>query len=881
MAAFPLPPKNVMVVSPFVKGGVLDVRWDDPGLIGGNTEYDIVGVNVYRSDASDRGPFRRLNSYPVSGTFFRDYTDVALVSREVVLWDQWQSRGDAPNLARWTLKTRYPIAKPRMEGVAADAPEDVLVTIDGVPAWVVGVFGETHEITLSTSTELNPANDRGVSAPLPGPDSEVIVTYYTTRNLLYPRTMVDRKLFYRVTSVATAPAGTPTTTGYVETPLDQTAPSSDMQIEQLDYIWREAMRRNLWILNQGGERVKLFVQKVNGEVCPCATEVDPKSRVYNKQPSNRCHVCFVPGTLVRTETGYRPIEQVQVGDRVLSSDGLYHSVTEVMETPFDGDLVSIMPTVSTRPILATPEHPFLVLRGCHNPKTGCGPKCNSYIARGDGMGRGAGSVMLLPSGKWWARAQVQGSRGSGRKPLGTYDTKEDAEMAAQSFRAGQLKPGHVLEWDDAQNVTGGDWLVSQWGRDIRDVTEVVVPPEFRKITRLGESRLGPDKFSVDEEFLWMVGLYLAEGSSGSRSLNFSLHVKETDFQQRLLRIFTRYGYNPKVKHTRGHGCVVRVNSTSLSQWFPEWLGRGCANKRIPEELMFLPPEKTRALIQGIYDGDGSKRENEITQTSEVLALQIAESLHRVGEQPLIRQFHQRALTPKGNRRKVAYTVSWSGPTLTHTNRKGRWAFQDRVLSQVREVERVPYTGPVYNLEVEGDHTYVVQGVVTHNCYGTGFIGGYEGPYDIIVAPDDAEKRISQGSTGRRKEHSYEVWMSFSPIVSQRDFILKQNNERYSIGPVRRPTNRGNVMQQHYTIAYLDPPDIRYEVPVDITIASPNLPWPQTRYTYRPIRETYDRDTSAPWPVTPDAVLPMSTNKSDVPDGTQDRSRTGTGENISY
>ena len=343
-----------------------------------------------------------------------------------------------------------------------------------------------------------------------------------------------------------------------------------------------------------------------------------------------------------------------------------------------------------------------------------------------------------------------------------------------------------------------------------------------------------------------------------------------------MRIFTRYGYNPKVKHTRGNGCVVLVNSTSLSQWFPEWLGRGCANKHIPEEFMFLPPEKVRALIRGIYDGDGSKRENEITQTSEVLALQIAELLHRVGEQPLIRQFHQRALTPKGNRRKVAYAVSWAESTLTHTNRKGRWAFQDKVLSQVREVERVPYTGPVYNLEVEGNHTYVVQGVVTHNCYGTGWIGGYEGPYDTIIAPDDAEKRIAQTPTGRTKQHIEDVWMTNTPVISQRDFIVKQDNDRYAVGPVRRPTNRGNVMQQHFNISYIDPNDIRYQVPIEMLLVSPNLPWPQTRYTYQPYRETYDARTDPPWPVNPDAVLPLATSR--VNSLGEERGRTGTYEN---
>jgi hypothetical protein len=167
------------------------------------------------------------------------------------------------------------------------------------------------------------------------------------------------------------------------------------------------------------------------------------------------------------------------------------------------------------------------------------------------------------------------------------------------------------------------------------------------------------------------------------------------------------------------------------------------------------------------------------------------------------------------------------------------------------------------------------------CFGVGFVGGYEGPYDLILAPDDAEKRISQTATGRRKEHAYEVFMTFTPIVSQRDFVVKQNNDRYSIGPVRRPTNRGNVMQQHFTLGYLDSADIRYSVPIDGSIASPNLPWPQTRYTYSPPRETYDAREDPPWPVTPDAALPMATDKDNVPDPVQIRSRTGAGSNQNY
>ena len=41
--------------------------------------------------------------------------------------------------------------------------------------------------------------------------------------------------------------------------------------------------------------------------------------------------------------------------------------------------------------------------------------------------------------------------------------------------------------------------------------------------------------------------------------------------------------------------------------------------------------------------------------------------------------------------------------------------------------------------------------------------------------------------------------------------------------------------------------------MELILASPNLPWPQTRYPYRPYRETYDRQDGAPWTVGPEEI----------------------------
>lgn len=453
----PLPPKNVQVTSPY-QIGMLDLRWDDPSSLAKNSAFTIVGVNIYRSEASNLGPFRRINEFPVGGQFYRDRTNYTRVERETVDWNSaWLFKGDAPNDRRWVFKTRHPIAKrydaaPHNEPSYGTSPTDVTLYIDGEVVPVHTVFGKTGEVRLINAPGFDQVNEANLPAVLPDENSVVEVSYYTPDN--HVRSGLDTNIWYRVVSVA-VDASTPS--GYVETPMEWAEPKSVMEVEQLDWIWREAMRRNAWILQQGGERVKFFVRKTAGVQCDCC--LDERTLEYGKQPSNRCEV----------------------------------------------------------------------------------------------------------------------------------------------------------------------------------------------------------------------------------------------------------------------------------------------------------------------------------------------------------------------------------------------------------------------------------------CYGTGFVKGYEGPYEGILVPDDAERRITQAMSGRHKEHTYEVWTSVSPQLTQRDFVVKQTNERYSIGPVRRPSHRGNYMQQHFNIRYLDEGDIRYRVPVDGTA---DLPWPETRgpsappvFTPRPVDGALQGN--APWPTGPDNTHPTGTEKGNIPDARERRGRSRVWENTEY
>ena len=544
-------------------------------------------------------------------------------------------------------------------------------------------------------------------------------------------------------------------------------------------------------LSVSGRDAILIKRVQTGITCSCYL-------ASSEYQDDRCPFCFVPGTLVRTELGLRPIEQIKVGEKVLSFDGKYHAVSRVFESKYEGNLQSIMSSIGTSPILATPEHPFLTMRGSHKMEMPCGPNsgCKSFISRGDGLKKI--TPLQLPSGNWLARSQL---KGKDRVNLGSFSTKEDAEQAIMAHQENGFVPGHMLDWDDAKNISKDDWLVAKWDNNINDINIIDIPNEFRKNTTLGTQRLGHDKFVVDEEFLWIIGMYLAEGSNNKRSIHFSLHMKETEFSDRIVLFFKKYEYNPSITYNtgdNGNGMCINIHSTTLAQWFSIWLGKLCDNKQIPEEFMKLPHKKTWSLIRGIYDGDGTKRENSITQTSEILALQLVELLHRVGEQPLVyRPSSSNILTKLGNKRKPCYCVSWGEETLNHDNRKGRWSFENQELSRVKEVNKQYYSGNVYNLEVEGDHTYIVQGIVVHNCYGTKFVFGYEQYFNprissghIRVRTSPTAENLKMHEAGLESEFPLDMWTLTVPTIKTRDVIVlftQAGDEefRYEVGDVIR------------------------------------------------------------------------------------------------
>ena len=841
----PLPPKNGTVYAPYLKG-TLDIRWDDPRQLAGNSRYTVVGVNLYRSDVSDRGPYYRINEFPLGGTFYRDQTSLVSI-RETVLWDQdWIFRGDAPNDYRWVLKTKNPIYQTHyvdlQEPIYASNTRDVTLMIDNEVVPVQEVFGPSGEVTLYRTDRFDVVIEKTDHPILPTPTSVVEIVYHTLRNQV--SLGMSSNLFYRLSTVVLDPTSP---SGYFETDLNYCAPFQTTEVEPLDYIWREGVRRNNWILQQGGERVKVFIRRVIG--IPCTCYMDPRLREFTKQPSQRCLTCFPPGTEVTmADLSRKAIDLIQVGDEVLTHKGRLRRVTEIMSRDVHENLVQLDATHGVG-FSSTSNHPILIVR---KEDARC------------------------------LRLKSLTCTGSGSKSI-CIKNNCNREVCPQWVRADEIRTGDYLAFP--------------------------IPLEH------------PTE-ELSSDVLRFLGYYAAEGwtsakykkgikSSNDKRVMFGFHQDEllTHVEEIRQIVDREFGGTIWVGPAGdSKGIEVLVTVVRAVEMVLKHVGKYSTLKHLSRQLVEQGAEGLAQFLGAYFNGDGwqclnpSSTKFGVSSASYQMARQVEGLLIKLGAVPRLTSRTRTINNPDrpGAHSTTAHSVEirkndmhilarfMKGEPVV-PNKKGGWSFRtgSLVLYPVHKIVSMPYQGPVFNFEVEEDHSYVAGGAVAHNCFGTGFVGGYEGPFDIIIAPPDAEQKIAQTPIGRRQDWTYEVWTGPSPVLTQRDFIVKQTNERYSIGPVRRPTNRGNLLQQHFSIFSMTESDIRYEVPIYGVDA---LTFPQTRYEKRSVQPppavggelqgpTWMADPNeVPHEIGAVPVVPLVTEKEGWSDELEQRGRTATWEN---
>ena len=259
----------------------------------------------------------------------------------------------------------------------------------------------------------------------------------------------------------------------------------------------------------------------------------------------------------------------------------------------------------------------------------------------------------------------------------------------------------------------------------------------------------PVRIPANEAFWRVVGLYLAEGHCSSegerRRLAWSFHpTREDDLVDEVAGYWRARGVRADVVRKTTARCVV-VSSRILGAFFTELLqlGSDSYSHRLPDAIWGEPAANKRALLAGLWRGDGSwslvNGGPSVVLEWGTVSQELADGVLRLlGEMGIV------ARLKVGRTAKSTVDTYWVlvagaeqveqlldfvpaadrvGIRTSIARQKKRSAPTGFVRGvagaavRVAAVTRKPFRGSVYSVEVPGAHTFVTTGgLAVHNCF---------------------------------------------------------------------------------------------------------------------------------------------------------------------
>ncbi len=431
-------------------------------------------------------------------------------------------------------------------------------------------------------------------------------------------------------------------------------------------------------------------------------EAEGEDRFIGKGVSY-CATCVLPGTKVVKNPTIEPIENITSG-RVFTHKGKYEPVLGKSETKYDGVIVKIKPTFFRDEISLTPNHEILVIRA---------KRCKQY-----------GGCLCKK-----------------------FCSKQNEIICPKYYK--KYKP----TWIAAKDLTKDDFLVYPVLRKVKDVKRIkirdVVDFKIDKSNRVYNSfethsshRL-KNEIVIDSDFMRLVGYYISEGFTNGHGISFSFNKSEKGYIKDIKNILKKKFDIPIFIRHQDNVTTVSCYSIILEELFKSLFGKYAHNKHLPYWMLYLPQEKQKELFKAMWRGDGSKTVKgfHYTTSSKFLAEQLRQLLLRIELLPSIyitRAEHRNKRPSKIDGREIYFKhdkhefeikggsvvkgceiLDISHAYVRQRNRIMHYGWVDEKYAYLkpRKISFDYYKGPVLNLTVRNDNSFVTTSLTLHNCDG--------------------------------------------------------------------------------------------------------------------------------------------------------------------
>lgn len=259
--------------------------------------------------------------------------------------------------------------------------------------------------------------------------------------------------------------------------------------------------------------------------------------------------------------------------------------------------------------------------------------------------------------------------------------------------------------------------------------EWVPAGKLKKGDRITYPRRLSGKPIISEDFARLLAWFISEGSCSKNAVQFTLHRNEVQYHAEISRLAASLGYTAQIRHMKDSQTTqIYIYDTDLQDRLVCLCGSGAKNKHIPFDII---KGHEKVVWETLIKGDGCEVQDKYlwwsySTVSENLAYDMQQLSVLLGLRAgITKQKGQCYIQGRTVDASDRYSVQIRQCNHSKSDPKNNDIAKYCMHSAIREITTEYYDGPVYNLSVQYDESYVANGRVVHNCsFEAGMVGSY-------------------------------------------------------------------------------------------------------------------------------------------------------------